>query len=162
MKRHCWFAMIGVLFAILAPSANAQEKRPNVLFLVTDDQRADTIAALGNGVIKTPNLDKLVQRGFVFRNAYCMGSTVGAVCNPSRHMLLSGKALYHYKAKDATGTMGEVLRRMGYFTFLISKRGNTATAYHSAFEISGYLDDAKERNSGHHGRTAAEQTIHFL
>jgi arylsulfatase A-like enzyme len=162
MRRYSCFLILGLFFGIHSPSVSAQEKRPNVLFLVTDDQRADTIAALGNGVIKTPNLDKLVQRGFVFRNAYCMGSTVGAVCNPSRHMLLSGKALYHYKAKDATGTMGEVLRRMGYFTFLISKRGNTATAYHSAFEISGYLEDAKDRNSGQHGRSAADQTIQFL
>src|SRR5436305_11160201 len=84
--------------------------RTNVLFLIADDQRADTIAALGNPVIKTPNLDKLVQRGFAFRNAYCMGSTVGAVCNPSRHMLLSGKSLYRYNPKDKTGTMGEVMR----------------------------------------------------
>jgi arylsulfatase A-like enzyme len=161
MNRIC-FAFIGLLSAFLAPFANAQEKRPNVLFLVTDDQRADTIAAIGNGVIKTPNLDKLVQRGHVFQNAYCMGSTVPAVCSPSRHMLLSGKALYHYKAKEVTGTMGEVLRKLGYFTFLISKRGNTATAYHTAFEISGYLEDEKDRTSGQHGRTAAEQTVQFL
>ena len=158
---HRLIVLAGIVIA-LGTVAHAQEKRPNVLFLVTDDQRADTIAALGNGVIKTPNLDKLAQRGFVFRNAYCMGSTVGAVCNPSRHMLLSGKGLYHYRAKDATGTMGEVLRRLGYFTFLISKRGNTATAYHAAFEINGYLEDDKERKSGHHGRTAAEKTIDFL
>lgn len=162
MKCHRWFAFAWIFIAMLAPSASAQGKRPNVLFLVTDDQRADTIAALGNGVIKTPNLDKLVQRGFAFRNAYCMGSTVGAVCSPSRHMLLSGKALYHYKAKDKTGTMGEVMRMLGYYSFLISKRGNTATAYHAAFDISGYLEDNKERTSGHHGRTAADKTIEFL
>jgi arylsulfatase A-like enzyme len=154
--------ILGLLLSLCAAPALAGEKRPNVLFLVTDDQRADTIAALGNPVIKTPNIDKLVQRGHVFRNAYCMGSTVGAVCNPSRHMLLSGKALYHYKAKDKSGTMGEVLRGLGYHTFLISKRGNTAAAYHTAFDISGELEDAKERNSGHHGRTAADRTIDFL
>jgi len=160
--RYGLFLFLGLIFAMHSHSASAQEKRPNVLFLVTDDQRADTIAALGNGVVKTPNLDKLVQRGFAFRNAYCMGSTVGAVCNPSRHMLLSGKALYHYKAKDATGTMGEILRKLGYATFLISKRGNTATAYHSAFEIAGYLADEKDRTSGQHGRSAAEETLQFL
>ena len=41
-------------------------ERPNVLFLFSDDQRPDTIAALGNPVIKTPNLDRLANRGFVF------------------------------------------------------------------------------------------------
>ncbi len=162
MKPTGFFFFASMLMAILAPVASAQTKRPNVLFFVTDDQRADTIAALGNGIIKTPNLDKLAQRGFTFRNAYCMGSTVGAVCNPSRHMLLSGKSLYRYKGKDATNTMGELLRRLGYFTFLISKRGNVANAYNAAFEISGYLEDGKERNSGHHGRTASDKTIEFL
>lgn len=153
---------LAAILCFAAPGWSQQVKKPNVLFLVTDDQRADTIGALGNGIIKTPNLDKLVQRGFAFRNAYCMGSTVGAVCNPSRHMLLSGKSLYRYNPKDKTGTMGELMRALGYFTFLISKRGNVATVYHTAFEISGYLNDAKERNSGHHGRTAANQTIDFL
>ena len=42
----------------------------NVLFIVSDDQRADTIAALGNPAIKTPHLDTLAKEGFAFRNAY--------------------------------------------------------------------------------------------
>src|SRR5689334_17768288 len=54
-------------------------KKPNVIFLFADDQRADTIGALGNPHIKTPNLDQLVHRGFVFRNAYCLGSNMPAV-----------------------------------------------------------------------------------
>jgi arylsulfatase A-like enzyme len=153
---------VGLTIIVCTASAAAQEKRPNVLFLVTDDQRTDTIAALGNRVIKTPNLDKLAQRGFVFRNAYCMGSTMGAVCNPSRHMLLSGKALFHYNPKQADGTMGQLMRALGYFTFFISKRGNTANAYNAAFESVNYLEDEKDRKSGHHGRSAAEQTMQFL
>src|SRR5882762_8596476 len=69
-------------------------RRPNVLFLFTDDQRADTIHALGNAAIRTPNLDGLAGSGFVFRNAYCMGSTQPAVCLPSRTMMLSGRSLF--------------------------------------------------------------------
>ena len=61
------------LFLILATIATA---KPNVVFLFADDQRADTIGALGNPHIKTPNLDQLVRSGFVFRNAYCLGSNV--------------------------------------------------------------------------------------
>lgn len=54
----------------LAATAGAQTpRRPNVLFLFTDDQRIDTIGALGNPHAKTPNLDALVRAGFVFRNA---------------------------------------------------------------------------------------------
>src|SRR5687768_9162433 len=101
----------------LATSITAANARPNVLLLVTDDQRADTIAALGNDVIKTPNLDKLANRGFVFHNAYCMGSTVGAVCNPSRHMLLSGRSLYRYDPQQAEGTFADIMKKAGYITW---------------------------------------------
>ncbi|MGF1582062.1 MAG: sulfatase-like hydrolase/transferase [Gemmataceae bacterium] len=155
--------LLGFVFLGLLPAnASAVGKKPNVLFLVTDDQRADTIAALGNDVIKTPHLDKLVNQGYVFRNLYCMGSTVGAVCNPSRHMFLSGKALYSYNPKIQENTFGAVMRALGYITFHISKRGNTAKNYHKAFEFSGYLNDGKDRRSGHHGRTAVDSAIKFL
>ena len=54
--------------------------KPNILFLFADDQRADTISAWGNENIRTPNLDRLVARGFSFRRNYCFGSNSGAVC----------------------------------------------------------------------------------
>lgn len=150
------------MLGLVASPLQAGTKKPNVIFIVADDQRPDTIAALGHPVVKTPNLDKLVQRGFVFNNAYCMGSMSGAVCNPSRHMLLSGRTLFRYNPKDRAGTMGEFMRSLGYFTFLISKSGNVAQTYHTAFEIHGSLQDQKERTSGYHGRTAANKTVDFL
>ncbi len=136
--------------------------RPNVLFLLTDDQRSDTVGALGNADIRTPNLDRLACTGFVFRNAYCMGSTMPAVCNPSRHMIHSGKALYDYDPLDRNDTFGDVLRKSGYETWHVSKRGNVARVYHTAFEHSSYLDDRAERTSGHHGREGANRAIRFL
>src|SRR5262245_50971643 len=71
--------------------AIAQEKpqRPNILFILADDQRHDTIHALGNEEIHTPNLDRLARNGFHFTNAYCMGSMTPAVCLPSRTMLMT-------------------------------------------------------------------------
>jgi arylsulfatase A-like enzyme len=150
--------VIVLSFTLRAPAAD----RPNVLFLFTDDQRADTIGALGNPAIQTPNLDRLARAGFVFKNAYCMGSTMGAVCNPSRHMMLSGMSLFRYDAKNPDGTFGDVMRKSGYATYHESKRGNTARVYHTAFEYSSYLEDEKERTSGHHGRTAADHAIEFL
>ena len=54
-------------------------KKPNVLFLLTDDQRYGTIRALGNEEILTPNLDRLVQRGTSFMNAHIPGGTASAV-----------------------------------------------------------------------------------
>jgi arylsulfatase A-like enzyme len=64
-----------VLLSLLATSGAgwAAESRSNILFLFADDQRADTIAALGNPVIKTPNLDRLAHAGLAFNRAYMQG-----------------------------------------------------------------------------------------
>ncbi|MBL4882986.1 MAG: sulfatase-like hydrolase/transferase, partial [Planctomycetaceae bacterium] len=48
-----------------------QGNQPNILFLLSDDQRPDTIGALGNPLIQTPNLDKLVRQGTSFSRATC-------------------------------------------------------------------------------------------
>jgi arylsulfatase len=60
--------------------------RPNILWITTDQQRADTIAAMGNGVIRTPNLDRLAAEGVAFTRAYCQS----AICTPSRSSFLTG------------------------------------------------------------------------
>ena len=84
-----------LLAAGAAPLVAAAGRRPNVLFLFSDDQRFDTIAALGNTEIRTPNLDRLVRSGTAFDHAAIMGGSVGAVCVPSRAMLLTGQTLFH-------------------------------------------------------------------
>ncbi len=154
--------LLTVLLGLASRGVAFGAERPNVVFLFTDDQRPDTIGALGNPVIKTPHLDHLARRGFVFNNAYCMGSTMGAVCNPSRHMTLSGMSLYRYNPKNRENTWGDVFRKAGYVTYHESKRGNSAREYHKAFEFSSYLSDGAERRSGHHGRTAADNATRFL
>src|SRR6476646_10262885 len=155
---NCWLHAAFILVSLVTAAPAAEPKKPNVLFLFTDDQRADSIGALGNPVAKTPNLDALVNRGFVFRNAYCMGSTMPAVCNPSRHMLLSGMSLYRYDPKKKDGTFPDVMNNAGYETWHVGKRGNVAVEYNTAFHHNGYLEDQKERTSGHHGREAANRT----
>lgn len=60
--------------------------RPNILLIVTDQQRADTIAALGNPIIRTPNLDRLCREGVAFTNAF----TPSPVCMPARISLAHG------------------------------------------------------------------------
>ncbi len=61
--------------------------KPNVLFIMTDQQRFDTIAALGNDRIYTPNYDRLVQRGICFDNAY----STCPVCVPARYTIRTGR-----------------------------------------------------------------------
>ena len=75
-----------------ASLAAADAPRPNILHIHADDHRADGLGALGNPALKTPHLDEVAQRGFVFTHCYTQGSMIGAVCLPSRTMLLTGRS----------------------------------------------------------------------
>ncbi|ESP86989.1 sulfatase family protein [Candidatus Halobonum tyrrellensis] len=61
-------------------------RRPNVLFVMTDQQRFDTVGALGYDHVDTPNLDRLVDRGVACTNAY----SSAPVCVPARHNVRTG------------------------------------------------------------------------
>lgn len=118
--------------------------RPNILFLFADDQRFDTIAALGNPKIQTPNLDRVCERGTACTNAYIMGGTSGAVCMPSRAMLHTGRTLFHIHRQgqqipeDHT-LLGEHLRAHGYASFGTGKWHNGAGSYARSFSDGGQI-----------------------
>lgn len=109
-------------------------KQPNVLFLMADQQRFDTIAALGNGHVYTPNLDRLVRHGIAFTNAY----TPCPVCVAARYVIRTGclppttrcfsneiSAPAPGQAASMTGRCGaylaQTMRGLGYRTFGIGK-----------------------------------------
>jgi len=128
----------------LMRACSGTEKKPNVLFLFTDDQRYDTIHALGNEYIQTPVMDDLVQNGTTFTNGYIMGGTSPAVCAPSRAMLLTGRTLFHvekqgtweYNITEKYPTMPETFKKAGYTTFGTGKWHNGRASYSRSF-ISG-------------------------
>ena len=62
------------------------DSRPNILWYCTDQQRFDTIAALGNEFVRTPTIDKLVADGTAFTTAYCQSP----ICTPSRSSFMTG------------------------------------------------------------------------
>ena len=155
----------GVCGASDTVSAVPQPKRPNVLLLLTDDQRADAIAALGNPAIKTPAMDSLARRGFIFRNAYCFGSNVPAVCLPSRNMLMSGRAYFRWEGPFAPADKPNfpvALKQAGYVTYHHGKRGNSAELIQAKFDASKYLKNDLEREGGEPGRTFVDEAIDFL
>jgi len=116
----------------LGPGAS----RPNIVFLLADDQKCDSIGAYGNPVIQTPNLDSLVHRGVNFRNAYCFGSPHGAVCIPSRAMLHSGRSLFRLNNLnlDQHKLLGECLAEAGYQTFATGKWHNGQSSFARSFQ----------------------------
>jgi arylsulfatase A-like enzyme len=135
----CVAALPAVRGVVLADEA-AKAKRPNLLFLFSDDQRYDTIHALGNPIIQTPNLDRLVGSGFVFTNNYVMGSMSGAVCYPSRAMLQSGRTLWHVPGNlQGVPIWPEVMRRAGYATFGTGKWHNGPASFARGFTHGGAI-----------------------
>ena len=112
--------------------------KPNIVLLFTDDQRFDTIGALGNPQIRTPHMDALVRRGTAFTHACIPGGTSGAVCMPSRAMLHTGRTLFHLEGSGGTipkehTMLGEALRGEGYRTFGSGKWHNWTDSYHRSF-----------------------------
>lgn len=113
-------------------------KRPNILFFFTDDQRFDTIHALGNNEIITPNMDRLVENGAAFTHAHIPCGTSGAVCMPSRAMLHTGRTLFHLQNEgqeipNEHITLGETLKKAGYRTFGTGKWHNGTNSYSRSF-----------------------------
>ena len=157
-------APIPILLAYLIandPSSPVEDKkprRPNILFLLSDDQRPDTIAALGNGVIRTPNLDSLIARGTVFTRAI----SPNPLCVPSRAEILTGCSGFRNgvlpgisNQLDATLPLWpQTLRRAGYRTVYVGK-------WHTAGRPSqrGY-DESVGLYAGGGGRWAKAQVDH--
>ena len=125
-----------LVLVALAATAHAA-KSPNIVFIFADDQRADTIAALGNAHIKTPNLDRLVQRGLSFTRAYMQGGNNGATCVPSRAMLLSGRPYFHVDEKLMRDeTWPHAFGEAGYATFAAGKWHNGAGSVGRSFQAA--------------------------
>lgn len=110
-------------------AATSAGKRPNIIFLLADDQRADTLSIAGNPYIQTPNIDRLAQSGVRYRNAF----TVQPICAPSRFALLSGQyertsglgfnSPYQVSQDQWAHTYPALLRDAGYHTGFIGKFG---------------------------------------
>lgn len=118
--------------------------RPNVLFILTDDQQFDAIGAFGNDQIQTPEIDRLVCEGVSFSRAYIMGGNQPAVCCPSRAMIHTGRTLYrtgcqkHGAIPEGVETIAETFRKAGYRTFATGKQHNGPGAI-----ARGFSDAAK-------------------
>lgn len=132
--KFIWLTGILLIASLFSVNIQAQN-RPNVLFLFADDQRADALGCSGNTYIQTPNIDKLAERGVRFSNGYVMGGHHGAICAPSRAMLMSGKSLFHvYDRLNGVQTMPRYFAENGYITFGTGKWHNEKEAFEATFQ----------------------------
>ncbi len=113
--------------------------RPNFLFMIADDHRHSALGALGIEAVSTPVFDKLIADGTCFTQAHIMGSTSGAVCMPSRGMLMTGRGLFDTPdpLPDDAPLLPELLRQNGYTTFGTGKWHNRRGSYARCFGESG-------------------------
>ena len=152
--------------AAAAHALNGQSApKPNVLFILTDDQRGDTIHALGNPYIETPNLDLLVNAGTSFTNAYCMGGWSPAVCLPSRTMVLRGNGWFTAQNQPAgTPDFAKSMGEAGYVTYHLGKYGNNDSRSLKSFDFNYYVEpgDLEELIKAEPGKQLADRAINFL
>ena len=134
---------------VLGKQTVSSVAKPNILLIVTDDQSPLTLDCYGDKLCDTPNLDALANSGMVLDRAYHMGSMSGAVCSPSRTMIMSGRTLWHLPPRgkkrskrgqtDSSGdeilnnTIPAVFNRAGYDTFRTCKKGNSYAAANALF-----------------------------
>ena len=116
------------------------QQRKNVVIIYSDDQSYHTIRAWGNPEIQTPNLDLLVAEGLSFKQAHVMGGHQGAVCIPSRVMMLTGRYLNRLPQDGSTipdSIIGlpEILRTRGYTTFHSGKWHSDKNSHDRFFRV---------------------------
>ncbi len=174
---RCILRQISIILiaATAVPSvyANTLPKRPNILHIHADDHRADGLHALGNSILQTPNLDWLVEHGMTFNHCYTMGSMIGAVCTPSRTMMLTGRSWQRIPKAPGASPMASnpstflprVMDAAGYKTWHMGKAGNGFPAGLREFQTS-IIDDASgptpQNDRAHCSERLADRTIDFL
>jgi len=157
--NHVALGLATGLLLCLAPSRPlfaldpGNERRPNILFIITDDQSPFGLKCYqDHTTLDTPVLDRLAAEGMTLDAAYHMGAFVSGVCTPSRHMIMTGRTLWHLPeslneriysdyptdlcpADIAEHTLPAVFNRAGYATMRTCKTGNSYSAANAQFTV---------------------------
>jgi len=108
----------------IAQSAGRAKKRPNIIFIMTDDHASHAMSCYGSKINETPNLDRIANEGIRFENSFCTNS----ICAPCRAVILSGKYSHLNGVKDnrlkfdgSQQTFPKLLQKAGYQTAILGK-----------------------------------------
>lgn len=148
-------------------------RRPNIIFLLTDDQRWDALGCTGNRIIQTPNIDRLARDGVVFTNNFCTTS----ICMTSRASIFTGlhehsHGISSFQTPFSPDTLARtypsLLRKAGYRTGFIGKYGvgnklpADAFDYWQGFPGQGQYFHQRNGKTVHLTQIQQEQALEFL
>ncbi|MDZ4860091.1 MAG: sulfatase-like hydrolase/transferase [Candidatus Hydrogenedentes bacterium] len=143
MKRRQFIVTVGAsaittgLGGCATPDPKMPGRRPNILFIIVDQHRADCIGAYGNREVRTPHLDALAAEGVRYANSFC----AYPVCTPSRYSLFSGLYVHEHGGSSNRSTLRadidtfpRILRDAGYNTAAVGKMHFTPTYLDIGFQ----------------------------
>ncbi len=169
-----WLLLLTLVFPLWAGAARAQQPaaRPNILFVIVDDESPFDLKIYNpDSPLQAPTIAALAAQGMTIDGAYHMGSFSGAVCTPSRHMVMCGRTLWHLpigpgkaaRCPDdiVENTLAAVFNRAGYDTMRTCKRGNSYEAANAQFTVR---HDASKRGGDDESGSAwhAERVLDYL
>ena len=139
-KTSYFFCLLLILFSCEKKIKEQRIEKPNIIFILTDDQRYDDLGITGNKFVKTPNLDQLAEDGILFEQAYM----TSPLCMPSRACLFTGQYTRRHgidfssntamKEENWQQTYPMILRKNGYYVGYVGKN-------HVPVGPNGWFDD---------------------
>lgn len=150
------------------PEAEVKEMKPNIIFILTDDQRWDALGYAGNELAHTPEMDKLAKSGVFFKNTIA----TTPICAASRASIISGlqERTHNYsfsskmmKEEYMENAYPKLLKKSGYYTGLYGKFGVKYKKLDSLYNVYENYDlryDKKDITSYYY-KTLGKDTVHL-
>lgn len=145
-----------------------QNSRPNIIFILTDDQRWDALGYVGNRFVSTPNMDYLAQKGVYFKNAL----VTTPICAASRASILSSMQERSHRYSFTSGPIEhkyllnsypKILKDNGYFTAFFGKFGINTSNKQNLFDVFDDYDRNVKYSDyrGYYYKTINSDTVHL-
>jgi alpha-L-rhamnosidase len=160
--RYCWF-----VFCLMPAIIFAQNNRPNIIFILTDDQRWNAFGAAGNNIIITPQMDALAKAGTYFKNAF----STTPICAASRASILTGlyERTHGYTFQKpklqlpyAEIMYPKILKDNGYYVGFYGKLGVTMDTPSQYFNKSEFYDrGASPNKAGYFYKKIGNDSVHL-